>query len=152
MKLTISPYQAYRNNMEFFYSFSTKVEGELNQPIQKGKWSIKETIGHIYFWDLFLLKNMVPVMKDSGVLPNFPDHDDYNNKAIHFIKSFSSTKDLLEEFVITRKKLLSNMEKLNQEVRFSIGDNKRNFTPQSFLSMFVEHDRHHMEQIKSMAD
>ncbi|NLP52850.1 DinB family protein [Bacillus sp. RO1] len=152
MELTISPYQAYRNNMEFFYSFTTKTEGELNQPIQKGKWSIKEIIGHIYFWDLFLLEDMVPEMKDSGVLPNFPEHDEYNNKAIHSIKSFSSTNDLLEEFVITRKKLISNMEKLNQEVKFTIGNNKRNFTPQTFLGMFVEHDIHHMEQIKNMAD
>ncbi|TYS70431.1 DinB family protein [Sutcliffiella horikoshii] len=152
MNLTISSYQAYLNNMEFFYSFTNKEESELNQPINYGKWSIKETIGHIYYWDLFLLKKMIPVMKDNGVLPEFPDHDEYNNKAMNAIKSFSSTNDLLEEFVITRKKLISNMERLNQEVRFTIGNNKRNYTPQSFLHMFVEHDVHHMEQIRHFTD
>ncbi|KPB06703.1 hypothetical protein AAV98_00660 [Bacillus sp. CHD6a] len=138
--------------MEFFCSFLTKDETVLIKPISTGKWSIKEIIGHIYFWDLFLLENMVPEMKDNSVLPDFPDHDTYNQKAIESIESFRDSHSLLEEFVITRNKLMDKMESLDQEVTFTIGKNKRNYTPESFLRMFVEHDMHHMEQIKSLTD
>lgn len=152
MKSTISTYEAYQYNLEFFSSFAKKDETELIKPTSSGKWSIKEIIGHIYFWDLFLLENMVPAMKDNGVLPDFPDHNSYNEKAMESIKSFKDTNSLIEAFVITRNKLMDKMESLDQEVIFTIGKNKRNYTPKSFLSMFVEHDLHHMEQIKSLAD
>ncbi|MGD7052159.1 DinB family protein [Sutcliffiella horikoshii] len=152
MKSTTSTYVAFQYNMEFFNSFATKDETELIKPISTGKWSIRDIIGHIYFWDLFLLEYMVPEMKDNGVLPDFPDHDNYNEKAIQSIKSFTDTNSLIEEFIITRKKLIANMENLDQEVRFTIGNKKRKFTPESFLRMFVQHDIHHMEQIKSLAD
>ncbi|WP_404450197.1 DinB family protein [Sutcliffiella horikoshii] len=152
MKLTISPYQAYRNNMEFFGSLSTKNEAELTKPISSGKWSIKEIIGHIYFWDLYLLENMVPEMKDNGVLPDFPDHDTYNEKALESIRSFEGTNVLIEEFIIIRNELMDKMESLDQKVTFTIGKKKRKYTPDSFLRMFVKHDIHHMEQIISLAD
>ncbi len=150
--MTTSIYEAYQYNMEFFCSFAMKAETELIKPVSKGKWSIKEIIGHIYFWDLFLLENMVPEMKDNGVLPDFPDHDSYNEKAMESIKSFKDTNSLIEAFVITRNKLMDKMESLDQEVTFTIGKNKRNYTPESFLRMFVEHDMHHIKQIKSLAD
>lgn len=151
MSSSTTSYQAYESNMEFFRLFGTKEEAELNTPISNGKWSVKEIIGHIYYWDLFLLETMVPEMKESGVLPDFPDHDDYNEKAIQSIKRFPDTKALLEEFTLTRKELIRKMENLNQEETFTIGKKKRKFTPGSFLKMFVGHDNHHIEQIKNHA-
>ncbi|KMJ60463.1 hypothetical protein AB685_00610 [Bacillus sp. LL01] len=137
--------------MHFFRSFTAKDEAELIIPITNGKWSVKEIIGHIYYWDIYLLENMIPEMKDNGVLPDFPNHDEYNEKAIRTIERFTNTHGLIEEFVITRKKLINKMENLNQGVSFTIGHGKRKFTPESFLKMFVDHDKHHMEQIKNRA-
>lgn len=151
MTLSTSTYQSYESNMEFFRSFKSKDETELITPISNRKWSVKEIIGHIYYWDLFLLEKMVPKMKEGGVLPDFPDHDEYNEKAIQAIKVFNDTEALLEEFVLIRKELIRNMENLNQGVRFTIGNKKRKFTPESFLKMFLNHDKHHMEQIKNRA-
>ncbi|ART76481.1 DinB family protein [Sutcliffiella horikoshii] len=152
MKMTTSTYEAYLYNLEFFYSFRAKEESELIKPLSKGKWSIKEIIGHIYFWDLFLLENMVPEMKDNGVLPDFPDHDTYNEKAIESIRTFEDTNVLIEEFVTTRNKLMDKIENLDQEVTFTIGKKKRKYTLDSFLHMFVKHDIHHMKQIISLTD
>ncbi len=149
MTLSTSVYQTYDSNMQFFQALIEKNETELISPISNGKWSIKEIIGHIYYWDLYLLENMVPEMKENGVLPDFPDHDSYNEKAIRSIGSFTNTNDLIEEFVITRKKLINKMEDMDQGIRFTIGKKKRIFTPESFLKMFEGHDKHHMKQIEN---
>lgn len=132
MILSTSTYQAYESNMEFFRSFRSKDEDELISPICKGKWSVKEIIGHIYYWDLFLLEKMVPEMKEGGVLPDFPDHDEYNEKAIQAIMIFNDTEALIKEFVLTRKELIRNLENLNQGVRFTIGKKSAN----SLLNLF----------------
>lgn len=151
MSLSTSSYQTYEKNMHFFQTLKAKNEEDLNSPISKGKWSIREIIGHIYYWDLYLLEKMVPEMKENGVLPDFPDHDAYNADAIVSLERFTNTKEQIEEFVITRKKLIYKMEKLDQGIKFTIGNKKRKFTPESFLKMFVNHDLHHIKQIRTRA-
>jgi uncharacterized damage-inducible protein DinB len=138
----------YRENMNYFMALADEKEDFLTAPLSEGKWSKKEIIGHIYFWDVYLLEKMVPDMADGAILAEFPDHDEYNAEAVNYINKFSATADLLNEFSETRKKLLFKLEQLDPQLRFTIGKGKRKFTSESFLGMFVKHDQHHMKQIQ----
>ncbi|TMW71407.1 DinB family protein [Alteribacter natronophilus] len=119
----------------------------LYEPIAEGKWSIREIVGHMYMWDRFLLENMVPHMEDGGVLPAFPDHDRFNREAINGLEGVS-VEEIVSMFVKTREKLVQELKGMDPAIRFTIGKGKRRFSPESFVKMFIKHDRHHIMQIE----
>ncbi|MCA1319350.1 DinB family protein [Bacillus tianshenii] len=139
----------YQQNKNYFQSLLTLPEERLTKETKQSKWSIREIIGHIYYWDKFLLDVMVPQMSEGASLPEFPDHDAYNEKAMLHIAEFSTTRELLAEFTVTREHLLHNLNELPEDTSFTIGKGKRIFTPEKFLEMFVEHDDHHIKQIEA---
>lgn len=121
-------------------------ESQLNDPISDGKWSIREIIGHLYYWDKFNLEKMVPVMADGANLPQFPDHDQHNEEAITYLKDHS-VEAIIDTFIETRKALIERISLVEEDARFTIGSGKRQFSVESFLKIFVEHDIHHLQQI-----
>lgn len=139
----------YEKNRIYFLSLHTLPEEKLMKETEHSKWSIREIIGHIYYWDKFLLDVMLPEMLEGAALPEFPDHDTYNEKAMEHIIKFTSTKELLNEFSLTRESLLQNIEAVPADTAFTIGKEKRSFTPERFMAMFVEHDDHHIKQIEA---
>lgn len=122
-------------------------ESLLKEPISKGKWSIREIVGHLYYWDKYILKKMVPVMTNSANLPQFPDHNQYNEEAISYLVDYS-VEAVLDAFLETRKNLIESISKVGEHVRFTIGNGKRQYSRESFINMFVKHDNHHLQQIK----
>ncbi|MCD8501774.1 MAG: DinB family protein [Bacillaceae bacterium] len=122
-------------------------EETLSQPIKEGKWSIRQIIGHMYYWDKFNLEKMAPHMVEGSNLPAFPDHDEHNEEAMTYIKDFS-TAFLIETFVQTRHELSLRLSKVEQDVRFTVGKGKRKLSAESFMKIFVKHDTHHLNQIE----
>lgn len=139
----------YEKNRNYFLSLHTLSEEKLLKETEHSKWSIREIIGHIYYWDKYLLDVMVPEMFEGAALPVFPDHDIYNEKAMKHIIKFTSTKELLNEFSLTRDSLLHKIEALPEDTTFTIGKGKKSFSPDTFIAMFVEHDDHHIKQIET---
>ncbi len=121
-------------------------EDQLLEPISLGKWSIREIVGHLYYWDKFNLEKMVPKMANETSLPPFPDHDRYNEKAISYLEG-QSVESIINAFVKTRMELINNISEVSDNVRFTIGKGKRKFSAESFIKIFVEHDIHHLKQI-----
>jgi len=121
-------------------------EYRLLEPINVGKWSIREIVGHLYYWDKFNLEKMVSKMVDGGNLPPFPNHDKHNEEAISYLKDYS-VESIINTFVKTRKELINSISEVGNEVRFTIGKGKRKFSTESFIKIFVEHDIHHLKQI-----
>jgi len=138
----------YEKNRNYFLSLHTLPEEKLMKDTEQNKWSIREIIGHIYYWDKFLLDVMVPEMFEGAALPEFPDHDTYNEKAMKHITEFTSTNELLNEFALTRESLLHKIKAIPADTAFTIGKGKRTFSPETFMAMFVEHDDHHIKQIE----
>jgi uncharacterized damage-inducible protein DinB len=138
----------YEKNRIYLQSLHSLPEKTLIKETASNKWSIREIIGHIYYWDKFLLDVMVPEMSDGAALPGFPDHDSYNEKAMKHIIKFTSTKELLDEFTLTRESLLHRIEALPDDTAFTIEKGKRFFSPEKFLAMFVKHDDYHIKQIE----
>ncbi|MBP3953102.1 DinB family protein [Bacillus suaedae] len=116
------------------------------EPIKEGKWSIREIVGHLYYWDKFNLEKMVPLMVQDADLPKFPDHDEHNEEAMTFLRDYS-VETIINNFVVTRKELTERISSLDEDVRFTIGGGKRKFSAESFVKIFVKHDAHHLKQI-----
>ncbi len=124
---------------------------KLCEAISEGKWSIREIVGHLYYWDKFNLEKMVPLMDQDADLPKFPDHDQHNEEAMTFLKDYS-VETIIDNFVVTRKELSERLSSIDGEVRFTIGGGKRKFSGESFVKIFVKHDAHHLKQINDKLD
>lgn len=145
----IKAIQDYRNAIEEISRLKEIDEPKLLDPIKEGKWSTREIIGHLYYWDKFILEQHAPSMAQGANLIAFPDHDLHNNEAIQHISSFENVGALIDELVYTRNQLLEIINSINSDARFSIGSEKRQFTIESYISIFSEHDTHHLNQIRN---
>ncbi|UCZ55202.1 DinB family protein [Bacillus shivajii] len=127
-----------------------QLEGRNNEvllePIHEGKWSIREIVGHMYYWDKYNLEQMVPKMAAGADLPPFPNHDKQNEKAISSLKE-KSVESIIHSFVKTRKAIIESLLDIDYDVRFTIGGGKRKFSIESFIKIFIKHDAHHLKQI-----
>ncbi|MFJ7973766.1 DinB family protein [Psychrobacillus sp. NPDC096389] len=121
-------------------------EDKLIEPISEEKWSIREIVGHLFYWDKYNLEKMVPLMVSGANLPQFPDHDQYNKESILYLKD-NTVESIIDAFIETRKELIENISKVEEDIRFTIGKGKRQFSSESFIKMFLEHDVHHLQQI-----
>ncbi|MCT8138316.1 DinB family protein [Anaerobacillus sp. CMMVII] len=138
----------YKKTIEYLLTLKGVPQETLLIPIHADKWSVREIIGHLFYWDKFILEQMVPKICKEAKLPPFPDHDEYNTKAINYITKFQTTSDLIDEFASTRETLCNKIASVSPEFKFTIGKGKRQFTTDSFLKMFVKHDVHHLKQIQ----
>lgn len=121
-------------------------ESQLKEPISKGKWSTREIVGHLYYWDKYNLEIMVPIMVNGADLPQFPNHDQHNKEAISYLKDHS-VASIIDAFTETRKELIERIPTVGEDVRFTIGKGNRQFSSESFIKTFVKHDIHHLQQI-----
>ncbi len=119
----------------------------LQDPIKEEKWSIREIIGHLYGWDIYNAEEMVPLMKREETLPEFPEHDLFNAQVIQGLDGFS-VEEIIAMFIDERRKLVERLENVDPNARFTIGSGKRRFSAESFASIFVKHDNHHLKQIQ----
>ncbi|WP_026691387.1 DinB family protein [Alteribacter aurantiacus] len=119
----------------------------LLNPIEAGKWTPREIICHMFYWDKFNKEQMVPHMADGARLPAFPDHDKHNAEGLEYLKKCEDPEEVIDLFVKVRNELVSEFESLNPDMRFTIGEGKRQFSPESFVKMFVKHDQHHLKQM-----
>ncbi|MEI3606571.1 DinB family protein [Pseudogracilibacillus sp. SE30717A] len=121
-------------------------ESKLNEPISKGKWSIREIVGHLYYWDKYNLEKMVPIMANGVNLPQFSNHDQHNKEAILYLRD-KTVESIIDAFIETRKELIDSISEIEEDVRFTIGKGKRQFSGESFIKIFLKHDIHHLQQI-----
>ncbi|WP_338551446.1 DinB family protein [Paenibacillus sp. KS-LC4] len=140
---------SYQETTKEIAMLKEKEEYKMLDPIKEGKWSIREIIGHLYYWDKFILEQHIPFMAQGANLIAFPDHDIHNNEGIQYISSFKSVVALIDEFVFTRSQLIEAIDSIKNDIRFTIGSGKRQFTLESYIRIFSEHDIHHLEQIRN---
>jgi uncharacterized damage-inducible protein DinB len=122
-------------------------ERQFLEPISEGKWSVREIIGHLYYWDKFILEHHVPFMIGGAQLSAFPDHDSHNKEGIEYISVYNTTCSLIDEFVLNRQLLIQKTSELENNAEFTIGTEERRFTIDEYLKIFVDHDSHHLKQI-----
>ncbi|WP_245948224.1 DinB family protein [Paenibacillus sambharensis] len=120
------------------------------KPISDGKWSLREILTHIMYWDRNSLEMMVPNMSEGAAL-FFADIEKHNQEAAGLAQSYHSLDTLIDDLVITRRQLFVLLkEKYNNTEKFTI-DN-RNYTYKKFVQLFIHHDEHHRRQIEGFLE
>ncbi|MFC4559452.1 DinB family protein [Virgibacillus kekensis] len=143
----MSVYDKYESAIDTVVQLKEVPDAVLTEPIAPGKWSIKEIVGHMFYWDKFILERMVPDMKKGKTLIPFPDHDTYNAEATGYIDKFNPM-EVMDVFAETRKKLSGELQAIDSTERFTIVNEPGDFSPEKLVAIFVEHDEHHFRQIE----
>ncbi len=112
---------------------------------KKGKWAIGDIISHIVLWDEFFLKKAILNIKDGEpVAIKELKFDEFNKKAVPYGKK-QKKDELLDQAIKYRKLLLKELLEI-PEACYHKSYGK--FVIANYLETFIEHDRHHMEQIR----
>jgi hypothetical protein len=74
------------------------------------------------------------------------DSNHHNQEALKYIERYNSVISLIDEFSQTRKQVIEKMFCIENNIKFTIGTN--NFSKDSFITFFIEHDTHHLESVK----
>ena len=146
-KLEILNHQ--KNFINFVESLQYLDEYVLRQPIREGKWSIIEIIGHFYFWDEFVLQKRLPYILTGNPLPPSPNAN-VLNKQSSLLARHENVHRTIEKCILIRTTLMEALNAIPDEnwfVEFNI--NQTRLTLYEYLKGLMEHDIHHINQIKS---
>jgi hypothetical protein len=146
-KLEILNHQ--KNFINFVESLQYLDEYVLRQPIREGKWSIIEIIGHFYFWDEFVLQKRLPFILTGNPLPPSPNAN-VLNKQSSLLARHEHVHRTIEKCILIRTTLIEALNAIPDEnwlVEFNI--NQTRLTLYEYLKGLMEHDIHHIHQIKS---
>ena len=136
-----------------FIRFTQKLEildeHILRKPIDKGKWSVIEIIGHFYAWDEFVLQYRIPYLFKSEHLQKGPNTKDLNTQSALLARS-EDIEITLKKCIRIRNELFSQLSQISDDnwlIELQINQSK--LTLYEYLKGLREHDVHHIKQIKS---
>ncbi|MBD0383232.1 DinB family protein [Paenibacillus sedimenti] len=120
------------------------------KPLSTGKWSLREVLTHIMYWDKNSLEMMVPNMAEDAKL-FFVDIEKHNQEAAVYAQTYNSLDTLIDDLIKTRKQLLDLLEEKYDDTTIFTIDN-RNYTYKKFVHIFIHHDEHHKKQIEDFLE
>ncbi|WP_445001715.1 DinB family protein [Exiguobacterium alkaliphilum] len=125
-----------------------------NRTISTDKWSIKAIVLHIAHWDNHLLNVIIPAVKNGeGMI--FPEFDSFNARATQKAKRLSGEK-VLQLAKTSRSSLIEGLTSLRHEtMTMHTTANGATHCPHQgvpytlayIVTEFIEHDRHHQQQV-----
>ncbi|WP_051287519.1 DinB family protein [Paenibacillus taiwanensis] len=116
-------------------------------PLQEGKWSTCEIIGHIALWDRFFYEGAVlRIAQHESLTLKKVDFEQFNREASEYSKTVSKDK-LLELTVQNRAAIIAALQRIPEE-EYKIEHGSGKLSVDSYIEDFEHHDRHHMNQIK----
>ncbi|WP_416148296.1 DinB family protein [Salipaludibacillus sp. HK11] len=137
-----------QNMVSFVEKLQRYDEKTLTIPIKPGKWSTREIIGHLYYWDRYLIEAMIPHIAEGAVLPPFPNHDVYNRAAIASLEGRNASR-IIDGFISGRKLLIEQISSLDDKIAFKIRGSEEIFTTDKIIDKFFKHDKLHQGQIET---
>ena len=139
----------YQNFITFIHSLKFIDENLLRKPIGEGKWSIIEIVGHFYPWDEFVLQQRIPFLFTGEHLPKAPNVDELNDQSSLHARTVA-VENTLERCVHVRQELLSQLKQVPEDDwLIPIQINQSTLTFYEYLKGLMEHDIHHLNQMKS---
>lgn len=139
----------YKQSIEFAENLKELTDSIWLQPISENKWSTCEIIGHLIYWDRFIIEKRFPYLTLENQQLEIPNVQEMNKQAA--IESKTKMKDkVIKEFVDERYKLIALLSKLSQEeFNQSIVIGKSHLIMSEYFEGLIEHDLHHFQQIKA---
>jgi uncharacterized damage-inducible protein DinB len=139
----------HKNVINIIDSLNQLTDDEWTSPIELGKWSIAEIVSHFIPWDEFIIESRLPFFRSNQSLPPAPNVEDLN-KASSKKAKITSKEDTIKYFIETRSQLKNQIESLTEnECGIEIVMGTKKITIIDYLSGMVEHDQHHIKQIKN---
>lgn len=116
---------------------------------KEGSWGIADVISHFIVWDTFLINHRIPYFISEQSVPNVPiDVEEMNKGAIKYARFGISKEEILDQFSVTRKKLIDQIERIpvdNFYNDFQISTKKVRLN--HYFSSLIQHDLKHKEEI-----
>jgi len=119
-------------------------------PIQQGKWTVAEVIGHFIPWDEFVINERMPLLFTEEPLAKGPNVQQMNAAAASSSRQ-QSKEQTLQALLNHRRLLLQALEGLSDELwqrSFQIG--RSELTLYSYFSGLIAHDEHHFLQVQNV--
>ncbi|OQR56846.1 DinB family protein [Bacillus sp. CDB3] len=119
------------------------------EPFRKGSWGIADVISHFIVWDEFLMKYRILYFISSQYVPDVPtDVEEKNKSAMRYARSGISKKELIDQFISTRKQLVDQINQIpaqnfNGDYQFGTKRVRLN----DYFSSLIQHDLKHKEEI-----
>ncbi|MEH7030394.1 DinB family protein [Bacillus wiedmannii] len=119
------------------------------QSFKKDSWAIADVISHFIVWDVLLIKHRIPYFKCGQCVPNVPiDVEEMNKGAIKYARSGISKEEQLNQFSVTRKQLVDEIERIPTQYFYNdyqLGTKKGRLN--NYFSSLIQHDLNHKEEI-----
>ena len=118
-------------------------DAELCKPMAAGKWSIKDTLGHLTGWEAEVINAFE--QKARGQRPtigDIKDYDAWNGEQAEKRKD-DTADQIRREFNENRKQLLTIVNGLPEDE--SLWSPERSTA--KLLNVIIEHDRHHWKAL-----
>lgn len=140
----------HQNFITIIHSLRSFEENLLRKPIEDGKWSVIEIVGHFYPWDEFVLQHRIPYLLTGERLPKGPSIDELNGQSSLLART-EAVENTLVKCLLIREELLSQLKPIPDCNWLSeIQINETNITLYEYLKGLMEHDIHHINQMKSI--
>lgn len=141
----------YEETIEWVNCLRELSEDSWGTPIEEGKWTIAEVIGHLIPWDEFVLNQRIPYLIDSVELPKSPKVELVNQQAAELSRS-RSKDDTINQFIKIRKCLVAGLRDMPDddlwEQDLFIGG--KSISLRHYFAGLMEHDNHHFRQINRL--
>lgn len=142
--------QEYQKFTSFVESLRTLSEENWTTPIAENKWSVRDIIGHIMFWDKYFQEEAIMKIKtNQSVTVEDVNIDEFNQMATEFVKTLDKD-EIINQTVQYRHEMIETLKALPEEKFFNnyIDSSGNNFSINNFLEEFIPHDDHHKRQIE----
>ena len=138
----------HKQFLNFVHQLSKLDEQVLRQPMQEGKWSIIEIIGHFQPWDQFVIKQRLPFIFTNEEIPPSPKVEEVNATAASGARN-NPINVTLEHFMNSRTQLIDLLSHLHKEVWNSqIHINQKTISFSEYMKGLMEHDLHHKRVVE----
>jgi DinB superfamily len=137
------------NSIEFVRQLGSLTENEWRTPIEEGKWTIAEIVGHFLPWDEFILEFRLPYIFSDAELTKGPDAEKTNSESASISRK-ETKQETIHKFISIRKEIYEQLLDVPDdcwEKKILIGKSEMYF--HDYLKGLADHDRHHFEQIKN---
>lgn len=138
----------YERSIVFVESLADITEEQWRTPIEPGKWSVAEIIGHLTPWDAFVLNQRLPFLFTKESLPKGPDVEEMNTNAARNSRA-QSKEETIADFIRQRRQLIDALYQIvdqQWQQPFTIGASE--LTLHRYFASLVEHDLHHFSQVR----
>ncbi|WP_427108947.1 DinB family protein [Lysinibacillus xylanilyticus] len=138
----------YEKSIVFVESLANITEEQWRTPLEPGKWTVAEVIGHLTPWDEFVVNQRLPFLFTEEGLPKGPDVEEMNANAAKNSRA-QSKEETIANFINQRQQLIEALYQIADEQwrqPFTIGASE--LILHSYFANLVDHDLHHFSQVR----